>query len=268
MDNDRDNILSYKRIVVKVGTTTLTYDNGKMNYKRIKNLAWVLSDLHNQGKEIILVSSGAIAVGTDRLGLAERPRDIIGKQATSAVGQAALMQIYENFFMEYNQKVAQILLTKDVLENKVRKTHARNTFSKLLSMGIIPIVNENDTIAVDELEFSDNDTLSAYVACLVESDGLIILSDIEGFYDSDPKINPNAKKISYIKKITKEIESAGGEAGSSLGTGGMATKISAAKMAVKNGIDMIIAQGNNPEILFDILERKDIGTFFQGKKKL
>lgn len=262
----RENLKMCKRIVIKVGTTTLTYGNGTLNLKRIERLSWVLSDLRNQGKEIVLVSSGAIAVGTDRLGLVKRPRDIRGKQAASAVGQAVLMQIYQNFFMEYNQKVAQILLTKDVIDDKVRKENARNTFSALFEMGVIPIVNENDTISIDELEFSDNDTLSAYVACLIDSDALIILSDIDGLYEEDPKKNPDAKLISVVGEINKEILDTAGISSSELGTGGMITKITAAKRATKKGIDTIIANGTEPTCIFEILEGNEVGTLFLGKK--
>jgi glutamate 5-kinase len=224
----------------------------------------VLTDLRVCGKEVILVSSGAIAVGADRLGT-PRPRDTSGKQAVSAVGQAILMQIYENFFMQYNQHVAQILLTKDALENEERKRNARNTFAKLLSLRVIPIVNENDTVSTDELEFSDNDSLSAYVACLVEADALIMLSDIDGLYDRDPKKHSDAKLISVVPEITEEIARGAGGAGSSLGTGGMETKLTAARMAAEAGIDTIITSGERAEVLFDILGGAEIGTLFLRK---
>lgn len=264
----RLNLKNYKRIVIKIGTTSLTYANGKMNLKRIDRLSWILSDLRNQGKEIILVSSGAIAVGADRLGLLERPRDIMGKQASSAVGQAVLMQIYEKFFMECNQKVAQILLTKDVFDFEIKKRNAKNTISTLLSMGVIPIVNENDTVATEELmEFSDNDTLSAYVANLVESDLLIILSDIEGMYTEDPNSNPNASIINFIDEINDQIYKIAGGSSSKLGTGGMITKVKAAKIVNRMGIDMVIASGKEPDIIFDILNGENIGTLFVSKKQ-
>lgn len=260
----RADFKKHNRIVVKVGTTSLTYENGKLNLKRIAKLAWVLTDLRNQGKEVILVSSGAIAVGTDRLGLSQRPRDIRGKQAASAVGQAVLMQIYENFFMEYNQKVAQILLTKDVFDNDTRKENARNTFSALLEMGVIPVVNENDTVSIEEIEFSDNDTLSAYVACLIEADLLIILSDIDGIYDCDPKTNKKAKLISRIDKFDDEIFCVAGESANALGTGGMLTKLYAAKMASDAHIDTVVAQGEEPKIIFKILNGDEKGTLIAG----
>lgn len=258
----RENLKEHKRVVIKVGTTTLTYPNGKINLRKISKLAWTLSDLLHQGKEIILVSSGAVAVGTERLGLAARPRDVCGKQAASAVGQAVLMQIYENFFNEYNQKVAQILLTRDVLEYEQRKNNAANTMNTLLAMGVIPIVNANDTVSTDELDFSDNDTLSAYVADLIEADCLIILSDINGLYNDNPRENPEAEIISVVSEITEEIFAIAGGAGSNLGTGGMATKITAAAIVTEKGIDMVIASGEEPTILFDILSGEETGTLF------
>lgn len=258
----RQQLKKAKRIVIKIGTTSLTYPNGKLNLKRIEKLAWVLTDLRNSGKEVILVSSGAIAVGADRLGFVERPRDTKGKQAASAVGQAVLMQIYENFFTGYNQKVAQILLTKDVYDDERRLFNAKNTFSTLLELGVIPIVNENDTVSTDELEFSDNDSLSAYVACLVESDLLLMLSDIDGLYESDPKKDKNAKRISEVALIDEGIVQLGGGSSSSLGTGGMVTKIQAAKMTTTQGIAAVIAHGEDPSVVHQILSGEDIGTFF------
>lgn len=263
MENFREKLNGYKRIVVKVGTTSLTYDNGRMNLKKIENLAWVLTDLKNSGKEVILVSSGAIAVGADRLGLSERPRDIVGKQAASAVGQTVLMQIYQKFFMEYNQKIAQVLVTKNVFDKDIKLRNARNTMEELLKLGVIPIVNENDTVATEELnEFSDNDTLSAYVAKAIDSDLLIILSDIDAMYDCDPNKNPNAKVISTVCGVDDKIYSIAGDSNTSLGTGGMITKVKAAKLVNDAGIDMIIASGENPEIIFDIMNGKETGTLF------
>jgi len=263
MENYRDRLRDYKRIAVKVGTTSLTYDNGCMNLKKIENLAWVLTDLKNRGKDVILISSGAIAVGADRLGLEERPRNIVGKQAASAVGQVALMQIYQKFFLEYNQKVAQILITKGVFDHEIKRRNAKNTIEELFRLGVIPIVNENDTIATDELnEFSDNDTLSAYVAKLIQSNLLIILSDIDGMYRGDPNLNSDAEIISLVSKIDDEIYSLAGGSRTALGTGGMVTKVKAAKLINDIGIDMIIASGKNPEIIFDIMNGKDIGTLF------
>ncbi len=267
--NYRQNLKNSKRIVVKVGTTTLTYPNGKLNLKKMEKLARVLSDLRNEGKDVILVSSGAIAVGTDRLGLIERPRDVRGKQAAAAVGQAVLIQIYQKFFTEYNQNIAQILLTRDVFGDEIRRNNAHNTFFSLMNMGVIPIVNENDTVSTSELadlEFKDNDTLSAYVAQLVDADILILLSDIDGLYDANPKENPNAHIIHNVEEITSEIESMGGGSSSKLGTGGMETKILAAKDINAQGIDMVIASGEDPMIIYDIINGKDVGTLFAAKK--
>ncbi len=254
--------MNYKRVVVKVGTSTLTYENSTLNFRLIDKLARVLADLKNQGADVLLVSSGAIAVGAKRLGLLERPRDIIGKQSASAVGQGILMQIYEKNFMEYNQIVAQILLTKDVLEENERKNHAKNTMQSLFELGVIPIVNENDTVSSDELEFSDNDTLSAYVASLVDADLLIILSDIDGLYDSDPHKNKDAKIISEVNQIDDYIKSIAQGSNSEVGTGGMATKVKAAEICSEKFIETVIATGEDPEIIYDIVDEKKVGTRF------
>ncbi len=263
--SSRERLKNYKRFVVKVGTSSLTHPNGKLNLQAIERLSWVLTNLENSGKEMILVSSGAVAVGSDTLGLPERPRDVKGKQAAAAVGQGVLMHIYHNFFMTYNQKVAQILITKDVFEDETRRLNAKNTFYSLLSMNVIPIVNENDTVSTEELGFSENDMLSAYVAGIVEADALIILSDIDGLYTEDPRKNPNAEVIHEISSITKEIEEMAGSAGSKFSTGGMAAKISAAKSAVEQGIDTIIAQGADSAILNKILNGENVGTLFSAK---
>lgn len=260
----RQRLKNHKRIVVKVGTTTLTYETGRLNLKRIERLCTVLSDLNNSGKEVLLVTSGAIAAGAERLGWTERPRDVMGKQAASAVGQAVLMQIYQQFFNLYNQQAAQILLTKDVVENEIRRQNAQNTLFTLLSMRVIPLINENDSISTDELGFSDNDTLSAHVAAVSESDLLIILSDISGLYDADPKSKPDAKLFDEILKITPEIEALAGASSSRLGTGGMAAKINAAKMAAMRGIDTVIASGEDPAVLWQIIEGEKVGTFICG----
>jgi len=265
MEN-RSHLKNKSRIVIKVGTSTLTYENGKMNLSRIQKLAWVLSDLTNKGFEVILVSSGAITVGAERLKLRQRPSETKDKQAASAVGQAILMQIYENFFMQYNQVIAQILLTKDVLDDETRKENTRNTFFTLFDMGVIPIVNENDTVSVDELGFSDNDSLSSYVACLTDSDLLIMLSDIKGLYDSDPSINPDAVMLDTVTEINDDITYLAGETKSKHGTGGMATKLMAAKMATQRGIDVVIASGEDPKDIFDILNAEKKGTLFIGAR--
>lgn len=264
--NIRDKIKESKRIVIKVGTSTITYPhNGRINLKRVEKLAWVLSDIVNEGKDVVLVSSGAIGVGSVRLNFTERPKEIKKKQAAAAVGQAVLMQIYQNFFMEYNHSVAQILLTKDDVEIEKRRYNIENTFETLFEMGIIPIVNANDTISTEEIEFSDNDRLSALVAEITKADLLIILTDIDALYDDDPKSNPNAKRVSYVEKITDDIMSMAGTNGSKYSVGGMATKLEAAKMCSENNIHMVIAQGDDPKIIDDIMEGMDIGTFFDGK---
>lgn len=256
---------SYKRIVVKVGSSSLTYPSGKLNIRAFEKLVRVLCDLHNQGIDIILVSSGAVAVGVDKSGIENYPDDLRLKQALAAVGQCELMYLYDKLFSEYHNTVAQILLTLDVIEDPKRKQNTQLTMENLLKLGVIPIINENDTVSTEELEFGDNDTLSAIVAKLVRADLLVILSDIEGLYDEDPKNNKNAKLIPIVKEITKDIEALAGGAGSNCGTGGMFTKISAAKIATRAGIDMVIASGENPEGIYDILEGKQVGTLFVAK---
>ena len=259
--------MDLKRIVIKVGTTTLTYSSGRMNLRTVDKLAWVIADLKNSGIDVVLVSSGAIAVGAARIGLEERPRDTIGKQASSAVGQAVLMQIYEKSFMEYNRKVAQILLTKDVFDYESKRRNAKNTINRLLEMGVVPIVNENDTVAIDELqEFSDNDTLSAYVSNLIEADLLILLSDIDGLYTADPNKDPDARIIDCVESIDESIYSIAGDSASSFGTGGMITKIRAAGLVNKNKADLVIASGADPKIIFDIMNGENIGTLFVAEK--
>ena len=267
----RSRLKEAKRIVVKVGTSTLTYDNGNINLRRIEKLTRVLSDIVNSGKEVTLVSSGAIGVGVSKLNLKEKPKDIREKQALSAVGQCELMHIYSKFFGEYSHTVGQVLLTRDVIEDERIKNNVCNTFEILLDKKIIPIVNENDTISIDEIEnianFGDNDNLSAIVSQLINADLLIILSDIDGFYDSDPRNNKDAKLLNEIEIITEELEACAGGTGSNLGTGGMATKLIAAKRAIEQGIDMVLANGKEPEIILDILDGNDIGTLFVGKRK-
>jgi len=255
----------YKRIVVKVGTSTLTYNTGKLNLSRIERLSMVLSDLANQGKDIVLVTSGAIGVGMGKLGIKKRPADIATKQALAAVGQGMLMQIYEKMFSEYGIVVAQILITKEDIFFEDRYKNASNTFNSLLQYGVIPIVNENDTIATDEIKIGDNDVLSAYVAKLVNADLLILLSDIDGLYDRDPKVD-GAKLISRIEKIDDNIKRIAKGAGSELGTGGMVTKINAAQIVMECGISMVIANGCRPDNIYDIISGKDIGTLFMGKE--
>lgn len=258
----RSKLKDAEKIVIKVGTTTLTYANGKLNLERIDKLTRVLADLNNLGKQIILVSSGAIGVGVERLGLRREDVTLPEKQAAASVGQAILMKIYQKFFEEYNSSTSQILLTKDVMDNSERKQNAQNTFNTLLDLGVIPIVNENDTISTYEIEFGDNDTLSATVAALVDADLLILLTDIDGLYTADPKKDKDAQIIYQVNEIDDKIFGAADGAGSSLGTGGMLTKISAAKIGCNYGIDTIIANGENPDIIYDIIRGSEKGTLF------
>ena len=260
------NISEKKRVVIKLGTSTLAHKTGKLNIRRMNNLVRVISDLHNSGREIIMVSSGAVGLGAGKLGLSGKPKDTRMKQAVAAVGQCELMHIYDDMFEKYSVTVAQILLTKTIISNPNHCSNFKNTVETLISMGVIPIVNENDTIAIDELELEigENDSLSALVADLSEADLLLILSDIDALYDDDPRTNPDAKPITYVEKITPEIEKVAGGAGSSLGTGGMSTKINAAKIASNAGIDMVIMNGKNPDLLYDLFEDKELGTFFKA----
>lgn len=260
--NYRENLINAKRIVIKIGTSSITYENGSLNLKKIERLAFVISDLRNQGKEVILVSSGAIGVGSVRLGFSKRPKEMSVKQAAAAVGQAVLMQIYHNCFMQYNQNVAQILITREETQNDKRLLNTINTFDTLLNLGVIPIVNENDTISTYEIEFSDNDTLSATVATFMNADLLIILTDIDSLYDGDPRTNKGAKRIVVVEEITSEIISMGGKNGSAFSVGGMATKITAAKLCVENGCDVVIASGDDPSFIHSIIDGDDIGTLF------
>lgn len=261
MENIKKALCSAQRIVVKVGTSTLTYSTGKMNLKRMDRLSMVLSDLHNQGKEIILVSSGAIGIAMGKLGLSEKPKDVKKKQAIAAVGQCELMYLYDKLFSQYNNTVAQILLTKDDVAIPKRKRHTQNTVNALLEMGIIPIVNENDTISVDEIEIGDNDNLSAIVANLLDADLLVLFSDIDGLFDSDPRQNKNAKLIDIVYDIN-EVKHLAGGAGTARGTGGMVTKLEAAELATNAGINMIISNGENVDALYDILDGNLVGTLF------
>lgn len=255
-----------RTIVVKVGTSLLTYDGGAINIRRFEKLVKVLSDIKNSKKDIILVSSGAVGIAMGKMGFSERPSCLKDKQALAAIGQCELMDFYSRHFGEYNHNVAQVLLTKDVTIDPIRNKNACNTFERLVDLGVIPIVNENDVISTDQLEFGDNDTLSATVAKLTNADLLIILSDIDGLYDADPRQNPDAKLISEVDVIDEGIEALAGGAGSKRGTGGMITKIYAAKEATANGIDLLIANGSDPDVLYDILDGKQIGTLFKAIK--
>ncbi len=263
----REALKDKRRIVVKIGTSSLSYPNGRMNFHSIEKLAYVLSAIRQRGVQVILVTSGAIGVGAGRLGLTERPKELAKKQALAAVGQAALMKIYQKFFEEYNQTVAQVLLTKDVVTIPGGKQNASRTLHKLLDMDIIPIINENDTIATYEIEFGDNDTLSAIVASLIEADLLVILSDIDGLYSADPRTVDSAEIIHSVLEVTPELEQLASGAGSSFSTGGMVTKITAAKICQKDGIDCLITSGSDPAIIFDILAGKEVGTHFVANTK-
>lgn len=263
---EREMLKNAKRIVVKVGTSTITYSNGKRNFSQIDRLARELSDLQNQGKEMILVTSGAVAVGVDRLGLLKKPDTIPGKQAAAAVGQGVLMHTYEKFFADYGQVVAQVLLTKTESIDRHRYTNSRNTFMELLKQGVIPIVNENDVVALDELKIGDNDNMSALVAGIVDADLVIILSDIDGLYTANPQTNPDAELVPLVTEITPEIEASAGGVGSARGTGGMATKIQAAKAATSSGINLVIASGTEKNAIPRIVNGENIGTLFVSRE--
>lgn len=255
------------RIVVKVGTSTLAHPTGRLNIQRMEKLCKVLSDLKNMGHEIILVSSGAIAMGFGKLNLSERPKDVPTKQASAAVGQCELMYIYDKLFTEYNHTVAQLLITApDIEEGGMRKQNFHNTLARLLELGALPVINENDTISTEEFGIGDNDTLSAIVAVTIQADLLILLSDIDGLFDGDPRKNPDAKLIDTVEKIDEHIISLGGGSGSNLGTGGMATKLRAAQMATAAGCEMVIANGQSPEVLYDVAAGKRVGTRFLAKR--
>lgn len=265
----RENFANKKRIVIKIGSSSLIHTStGKLNFLKIDKLARVLTDLKNAGKDIVLVSSGAIAVGVSELGLISKPKDTAIKQAVAAVGQASLMEIYRKSFADYNQKVAQILLTKDIIDIKKRKENANNTFNALFDMNVIPIVNENDTVSVEEIEFGDNDSLSALVAKVINADLLILLSDIDGLYDKNPKNNKDAKFIEEVDEITPDIEKLAENTCTSIGTGGMITKISAAKIVTSVSIDMVIANAENIHNIYNIINGDNIGTYFCGKKTI
>ena len=253
------------RIVVKVGTSTIAHSTGCINIRHVEELCKVLSDLKNAGNEIILVSSGAIGMGVGKLSLKEKPSDMPTKQAAAAVGQCELMYVYDKLFSEYNHNVAQILLTGLDLEDPVRYKNIKNTMTRLLELGVLPIINENDTVNTDEISVGDNDTLGAIVAVSMQADLLVLLSDIDGLYTKDPHKYPDAQLLNEVTEITPEIEALGGKSRSGLGTGGMATKITAAKKCIERGTDVIIANGSSPAVLYDILDGKQVGTKFIAK---
>ncbi len=254
------------RIVVKVGTSTLAHATGRLNIRRVEELVKVLSDLKNAGHEMILVSSGAIGMGVGKLNLPGRPADIPTKQAAAAVGQCELMYTYDRLFTQYNHTVAQVLLTSEDIDHEDRRQNFENTMCRLLDLGALPIINENDTVAVAEIKVGDNDTLGAIVACCLQADLLVLLSDIDGLYTADPRQDPEAKLISVVEEVTSDIEALAGDKGSELAVGGMATKLRAAKLVTARGSDMIIANGDRPEVLYEIAEGKSVGTRFLGKK--
>ena len=254
------------RIVVKVGTSTLAHSTGRMNIRHVEDLVKVLSDLKNAGHEMILVSSGAIGMGVGKLNLPGKPSDMPTKQAAAAVGQCELMYTYDRLFLQYNHTVAQILLTGEDVDHTERRENFENTMERLLELGSLPIINENDTVATAEIKVGDNDTLGAIVARCVKADLLVLLSDIDGLYTADPRKDPSAKLIPVVEEVTPEIEALAGGVGSGLATGGMATKLRAAKMVAEVGCDMIITNGEHPEVLYDIAEGKAVGTRFIGKK--
>ena len=270
--NYRDLLKDKKRIVVKVGSSSLIHrETGRLDLRKMEVLVRELSDLHNQGKNVVLVTSGAVAVGSAVLGLKERPKELKVKQACSAVGQARLMMIYQKLFAEYNQTAAQILMTKNTMVNNLNRMHARNTFEELLNLDTIPVVNENDSISSYELElldkFGDNDTLSAVIAALIGADLLILLSDIDGLFTDDPNTNPNAKFIDTVETLDDKLLSMGKGSVSSVGTGGMATKLTAAEIATAAGADMVIANGADFHVIHKILEGRKHGTLFVHNKK-
>ena len=258
----------YKRVVIKIGSSSLTHEKtGSINFAKMERLVRVLCDIRNRGMDVCLVSSGAIAVGKDAIALKERPTDISMKQACAAVGQARLMMTYQRLFGEYNQVTGQVLMTKDTMVNPISRDNAKNTFEELFRIGVIPVVNENDTVSTYEMRFGDNDTLSALVASLVGADLLVLLSDINGLYTDDPHKNPDAELIHDVYEINEDIlHMAKGTTGSGVGTGGMATKLAAAQIATYSGADMVIANGENVAILEELLDGEQVGTCFHANR--
>lgn len=254
------------RVTIKVGTSTLAHPSGLLNIRRVEALCRVMSDLKNAGHELVLVSSGAIGMGVGKLSLRERPSDIPTKQAAAAVGQCELMYTYDKLFSEYHHVVAQILVTAGDIELPQRRAHFHNTLFRLLELGVLPIVNENDTVATEEIVIGDNDTLAAEVAVSANAELLVILSDIDGLYTADPRTDPAARLIPCVPRLTPEIEALAGCAGSALGTGGMATKLRAARLTEQAGIEMVIANGADPSVLYRIFDGEPVGTRFLGGK--
>lgn len=265
----REQLKDRKRIVIKIGSSSLTHkETGRLNLHKLEVLVREISDLHNQGKEIVLVSSGAIAVGSASLGMNGKPKELEKKQACAAIGQAKLMMIYQKLFAEYNQTAAQILMTKNTMVNDLNRKNARNTFHELLKMGAVPVVNENDSVSTYEIQFGDNDTLSAVVSALIGADLLILLSDIDGLFTDDPNTNPNAEFIDLVENLDDHFkEMAKGSTGSMVGTGGMATKLTAAEIATSAGADMVIANGKDFHVIHEIIDGKKAGTVFAANHK-
>lgn len=265
----REQLKDRKRIVIKIGSSSLTHkETGRLNLHKLEVLVREISDLHNQGKEIVLVSSGAIAVGSATLGMKGKPAELEKKQACAAIGQARLMMIYQKLFSEYNQTAAQILMTKNTMVNNLNRKNAQNTFHELLKLGAIPIVNENDSVSTYEIQFGDNDTLSAVVAALIDADLLILLSDIDGLFTDDPNTNPDAEFVDLVENLDDHFKNmAKGTTGSKVGTGGMATKLTAAEIATAAGTDMMIANGKDFRVIHEIMEGEKVGTLFAANPK-
>ena len=254
------------RVVVKVGTSTLAHPTGHLNIRRVEELCRILSDIKNAGHQVILVSSGAIGMGVGKLGLRCRPQDIPTKQAAAAVGQCELMYIYDKLFSEYHHTVAQLLITADNLNNETRHLNFTNTLTRLLELGVVPVINENDTVATEEIVIGDNDTLAAMVAQSVGAQLLILLSDIDGLYTADPHTDPDAKLLPVVRRVDEEIKKLAGVSSTDQGTGGMVTKLRAAEICLSCGCEMVIANGKNPAALYDIVEGKPVGTRFVGER--
>lgn len=266
--SNREKLKNKKKIVVKIGSSSLVHEEtGGLDFGKLEKLVRILTDFRNQGKDVVLVSSGAVGVGRKLMGLEKKPDTLPLKQACAAVGQGRLISIYQKLFAEYNQKAAQILITKETMIKEVRRRNARNTFEQLLSYGIIPIVNENDTVSTEEIEFGDNDTLSAVISALIGADLLVLLTDIDGFYTDDPHKNPDAKLIKEIQTIDDKVLDMAKGVTSNLGTGGMATKLAAAPICTDSGADMVIASGADVSVLNDIIEGKEVGTLFLAHKR-
>ena len=270
MGEDRSILKEKKRIVIKVGSSTITHEEtGNIDLLKLEKLVRILTDLHHQGKEVVLVTSGAVAVGRKAMGLQERPKTTAQKQACAAIGQASLMTVYQKLFSEYHQPCAQLLLTKHTILNEITRNNARNTFEQLFQMGVIPIVNENDTVATDELEdleIGDNDTLSALVTAMIQGDLLILMSDIDGMYSDDPKKNPDAVLFHTMRVLDDSVFTMAKGSSSSVGTGGMQTKLSAARIATDAGADMVIANGNRIENITSVMQGEETGTWFVSHK--